>query len=167
MKLDCDTPLGQVFMQEQFKTQEVLEGRGYVVVNTPGKDHHSDIMLAKEMEGKLTLFGIAEIKCRRMAGDQVLNREYVKQNGYLVTEHKLKYGAMVSSMYKVPFFLIVNLLLDNRILVWQVTDRLGNYTMDIKTLETKTQATCNGGSTIRRNAFLHFDTKYLTEIVYE
>lgn len=154
-------------MNEQYKTQQILEDRGYTVINTAGKDHNSDIMLAKQIDGRLTMFGLAEIKCRRMAGDKVLDREYVKNNGYLVTYAKLKYGALASSFYKVPFYLIVNLLLDKRILVWQVTDKAGDYTMDFKILDTKTQATCNGGSTIRRNAYMPFDTKYLTEIVYE
>jgi hypothetical protein len=165
--LDCETPLGKKFMNEQYKTQALLEARGYTIVNTPSKDHNSDILLAKEIDGLLTLYGIAEIKSRRMAGDKVLDRAYVEQNGYLVTYDKIKYGAQISSFYKVPFFLIVNLLLDNRILVWQLTQPNGSHTMDFKILETKTQATCNGGSAIRRNAYLPFDTPYLTEIVYE
>jgi hypothetical protein len=154
-------------MNEQYKTQKLLEARGYTIVNTPSKDHNSDILLAKEIDGMLTLYGIAEIKSRKMAGDRILNREYVAQNGYLVTNEKLRYGAVVSSFYKVPFFLIVNLLLDKRILVWQITDKAGNFTMDYKIIETKTQKTCNGGEIVRKNAFLPLDTNYLTEIEYE
>lgn len=165
--LDCETPLGKKFIEEQYKTQAVLEARGYTVINTPSKDHNSDIMLAKEIDGKLTLFGVAEIKSRRMAGDKIIDREYVKRNGYLVTYDKIKYGAQISSFYKVPFFLIVNLLLDNRILVWQLTHANGEKTIEYKLADTKTQKTCNGGEIIRRNAYLPLETDFLTEIVYE
>lgn len=165
--LDCETTLGKVFMDEQYKTQAILEARGYTVVNTPSADHNSDVMLAKEIEGKLTLFGIAEIKSRRMAGSRIIDRKYVEDYGYLVTYEKITYGAKISSLYKVPFFLVVNLLLDNRIMVWQLTDKYGESTMNYKIKETQTQATCNGGSAIRLNAYLPLDTKFLTEITYE
>lgn len=164
--LDCETPLGKEFMNEQYKTQSILEARGYTIVNTPSADHNSDIFLAKEVDGRLTLYGIAEIKSRKKAGDVVLNRDYVEKHGYLVTYDKIKYGAQISSFYKVPFFLIVNLLLDNRILVWQLTDKYGNKTIEYKIADTKTQKTCNGGEIVRRNAYLPLDTKYLTEIEY-
>lgn len=165
--LDCETPLGKKYIEEQYKTQAILEARGYTVINTPSKDHNSDIMLAKKVDGMLTLYGVAEIKSRRMAGERVIDREYVKRNGYLVTYDKIKYGAQISSFYKVPFFLIVNLLLDNRILVWQLTHANGEKTMDYKVLDTKTQKTCNGGEIVRRNAYLPLETDFLTEIVYE
>lgn len=165
--LDCDTPLGKVYIDEQYKTQKLLEARGYTIVNTPSKDHTSDIMLAKPIDGKLTLYGLAEIKSRRNAGEVIIDRGYVKKNGYLVTFNKIKYGSMASAFYKVPFFLIVNLLNDNVILIWQITDHVGNYTIDFKTIDTKTQKTCNGGEIVRRNAFLPYDTNYLTEIEYE
>lgn len=164
--LDCETPLGKTFMTAQYKTQSLLEARGYTIVNTPGADHNSDILLCKPVDGRLTLYGIAEIKSREKAGDVILNREYVEKHGYLVTYDKIKYGAQISSFYKVPFFLIVNLLLDNRVLVWQLTDAYGNKTMDFEVKETKTQKTCNGGEIIRRNAYLPLDTNYLTEIEY-
>lgn len=154
-------------MDSQYFTQKLLEARGYTIVNTPSKDHKSDILLSKEIDGRLTLYGIAEIKSRKMAGDQKIDKAYVEKNGYLVTYDKLKYGAVVSSFYKVPFFLIVNLLLDNTILVWQITHPNGEYTMEFKVLETQTQKTVNGGSIIRRNAYLPFDTKFLTVISYE
>lgn len=162
--LDCETPLGKVYMNEQYKTQALLESRGYTVINTPSADHNSDIMLAKDIDGRLTLYGIAEIKSRRMAGSQVIDREYVRKNGYLITYDKIKYGAQISSYYKVPFFLVVNLLLDNTILVWQLTDKYGNSTMDYKIFETKTRRTCNGGEIVRRNAYLPYETKFLTVI---
>lgn len=165
--LDCDTPLGKVYINEQYKTQQLLVARGYTVINTPSKDHASDVLLAKEIDGRLTLYGLAEIKSRRNAGDAVIDREYVKKNGYLVTYDKIKYGAVASSFYKVPFFLIVNLLNDNVVLIWQLTDHVGNPTINYKTIDTKTQKTCNGGEIVRRNAFIPYDTNYLTEIEYE
>lgn len=163
--LDCETPLGQFFMEEQYRVQGVLSERGYTVINTSGAANNSDIILAKVIDGRLTITGLAEIKCRKSAGGVTLTREYLRDNGgYLITHTKLKFGAHASSLYNVPFFVIVSLMDENVILVWQITDIKGNFVEKIEVRETPTRKTVNGGEISRRNAFLSMDSKFLTTI---
>lgn len=163
--LDCHTPLGKLFIEHQYKTQKVLEARGYTVINTPVDDHFSDVILAKMVDGRLTMCGVAEIKSRDTAGDQKLTRKYLKDNGgYLITERKLRLGAMAASTYCVPFYVIVNLINEGVILVWQITNNKGIFVEDHPTARTETRSTVNGGTANRVNAFLQMDSKYLTVI---
>lgn len=163
--LDCETPLGQHYMQEQYRVQKVLESRGYIVINTSGKDHNSDVILAKEIEGMVTMVGLAEIKSRSMAGDKPLTRKYLSENGgYLITERKLKFGATASAMYSVPFFVVVSLMAEGVILVWQITNNRGIFVEPYVKKKTETRATVNGGVAYRDNAFLSMDSKFLTVI---
>ena len=107
MPLDCETPLGQLFIQEQYRTQERLAARGYTVINTSGASNNADVILSKVIDGRLTMTGLAEIKSRKTAGENPLTRKYLSENGgYLITAEKLKFGALASSMYKVPFYFI-------------------------------------------------------------
>jgi hypothetical protein len=165
MPLDCETPLGQLFIQEQYRTQERLAARGYTVINTSGASNNADVILSKVIDGRLTMTGLAEIKSRKTAGSIPLTRKYLSENGgYLITAEKLKFGALASSMYKVPFYVIVSLMEENVILVWQITTSLGDYTEKFETKQTPTRATVNGGTAFRTNAFLKMDSKYLTVI---
>lgn len=163
--LDCETPKGQFYMDEQYRVQEVLKARGYIVMNTSGMDHNSDVILGREIDGRLVMTGVAEIKSRSTAGDKPLTREYLKDNGgYLITERKLKFGAMASSIYNVPFFVIVSLMAEGVILVWQITNNKGIFVESYVTKKTETRATVNGGTAFRTNAFLPMDSKFLTVI---
>jgi hypothetical protein len=163
--LDCETPIGQLFMKEQYRVQQVLADRGYTVLNTSGKDNNADVILAKEIDGKLTVCGVAEIKSRKTAGDKPLTVEYLKQNGgYLITAEKLKYGAQMSIMLRAPFFVIVSLMEEGKILIWKITDDKGEYLEKIEVKQTKTQKTANGGVAYRNNAFLPIETPNLTII---
>lgn len=163
--LDCETPKGQFYMDEQYRVQDVLKARGYIVMNTSGMDHNSDVILGREIEGRLVMTGVAEIKSRSTAGDKPLTREYLKDNGgYLITERKLKFGAMASSIYNVPFFVIVSLMSEGVILVWQITNNKGIFVESYVTKKTETRATVNGGKAFRTNSFLPMDSKFLTVI---
>jgi hypothetical protein len=151
--LDCETPLGRQFIEEQYRVQQKLQDRGYTVFNSAGKANHADVFLCKEEDGWPTLVGIAEIKCRKSAGGQPINRQYLIDNGgYLITYTKLKYGAIVS------------LIDEGVILVWQITNKSGDFVEEIVHRVSYTRKTVNGGDANRTNAFLQMDSKYLTVI---
>lgn len=163
--LDCETPLGRVFINEQYNVQKRLQERGYLVVNSSGKDNHADVFLCKPVDGWMTLIGIAEIKCRKSAGGIPITRQYLIRNGgYLISYSKVEYGMKVSQMHKIPFFVIVSLIEEGVILVWQITDKEGNLVENIPHKITTTRKTVNGGEANRMNAFLQMDSKYLTVI---
>lgn len=124
----------------------------------------ADVLIAKEVDGLMTLCGVAEIKSREMAGNAPLTVDYLSNNGgYLVTHDKLKYGSDASNLFEVPFYLIVNLLLENKILIWKVTDDRGLFLFDFDTKNTATQMTCNGGSIVRPNSYLPVDKATIIE----
>jgi hypothetical protein len=165
MPLDSETPVGQVFIQEQYRIQKLLEEKGYTVINTSKKYNGTDIILAKHIDGKLTVCGVAEIKSRMTAGNKILTLDYLKENGgYLITAEKLKYGAQMSVMLMAPFFVIVSLMEDDKILIWKITDEKGEYLEKIEIRQKKTKETVNGGVAYRNNAFLPIETPNLTII---
>lgn len=156
--MDCETPLGKIFIDHQKQTQKILDSMGYVTVNMATKDAGADVLIGKEIDGELTMVGVAEIKCRKMAGSQILTREYLKRNGgYLITNDKLKFGQSASFLFGVPYFLIVNLLHEGVLLIWKVTDDKGLYLFDFDTKDTLTKMTCNGGEIVRPNSYLPVD----------
>lgn len=164
--LDCETPLGKTFIEHQYTTQRILEAKGYTLMNMATKDAGADILIAKPVDGVLTICGVAEIKSRRMAGKVPLTVDYLANNGgYLITHDKLKFGANASFLFSVPYFLIVNLLLESKLLIWQITDDQGLFLFDFDTRETSTQMTCNGGEIVRPNSYLPVDKA--TVIAYE
>lgn len=156
--LDCETPLGKTFIDHQKFTQKILESRGYTMVNMSTKDAGADVLIAKNVNDELTICGVAEIKCRKTAGSYPLTYDYLKSNGgYLITNDKLKFGQSASYVFGVPYFLIVNLLVEDRLLIWQVTDDQGVFMFDFDTKETSTRMTCNGGEIVRPNSYLPVD----------
>jgi hypothetical protein len=156
--LDCETPIGRMFINEQYNTQKILESRGYTFINMPKKDSGIDAIISKYIDGMLTICGVAEIKNRKMAGDKKLTTIYLEKNGgYLITHDKLRYGQEASNIFEVPFYLIVNLLEEGVILIWKITDDAGMFTFDFDTRESLTQMTCNGGKINRINSYLPVD----------
>lgn len=156
--LDCETPLGKTFIDHQKATQKILESKGYTMVNMSTKDAGADVLIAKPIGDELTVCGVAEIKCRKTAGPVPLTYEYLKSNGgYLITHDKLKFGQSASNVFGVPYYLIVNLLVEDRLLIWQVTNDQGVFMFDFDTKETSTRMTCNGGEIVRPNSYLPVD----------
>jgi hypothetical protein len=161
--LDCETERGKTFISHQRRTQDIIESKGYKIVEMAQKDSHSDVIIAHLVNGYYKVCGVGEIKCREMAGSVPLTREYLKK-GYLITYEKLVNGAKVSESLRTPFYIIVNLLSERVILIWRVTDDRGEFVFEFDTRESRTQKTCNGGVSNRLNAFLPI--QYANEIQY-
>ena len=156
--LDCETPIGRMFIKEQYNTQKILESRGYTFISTAKKYSGIDAIIAKNIDSTLTVCGVAEIRNRKMAGDKKLTTSYLEKNGgYLVTHDKLKCGQEASAVFEVPFYLIVNLLEEGIILIWKITDDVGMFSFEFDTRESVTQMTCNGGRINRLNSYLPVD----------
>lgn len=164
--LDCESPLGIEFMKHQYAAMAKLNKAGYLCIATKNIADKSDIFIAKkDSDGHLRMHGIAEIKSRATAGGNILSVEYLKKNGgYLISNDKLSHGQQLSYMTSMPFFVIVNLIYENKLLVWKITDTDGNFLENFPRRRTKTRATVNGGTAERLNAFLQMTSKHLTII---
>lgn len=161
--LDSQTPTGQRFIQLQRDTQQILEARGYKFIEMSRETSNHDVIIASEKDGVLTATGIAEIKCREMAGDVPITREYLK-SGYLISYDKLTYGASASELFGIPYFVIVNLIPERYILIWKLAED-GNFLFEFPVRESQTKKNCNGGVAVRLNAYLPLEKAY--ELKYE
>lgn len=161
--LDCQTPRGKKAIEAQYGTQAILEKLGYVCVLTSGDDNHSDVILARFKEGLLTIYGIAEIKSRHKAGENVLTVDYLERNGgYLITFDKIRKGVKAAEAMKTAFFVIVRLMGDNdKVLVWKIWDN--GYLIPIINIKTGTRKTINGGYIERVNTFLPINQAKIIE----
>lgn len=79
-------------------------------------------------------------------------------DSYLITHEKLEKLRNLCKIFNVSGFLFVSLLLDGKIAVWKICDANGNFCVEMKKEKTKTQATCNGGTAFRENAYLSLNS---------
>jgi hypothetical protein len=147
--LDCLTDKGLVYMRHQRETEEIIRRLDYTVISFHQDDCPIDVLIARDNK----LCAVGEIKCRDKAGSVKLTNEYIKQNDYLITREKLEKGLQIGKLFGVPYYVIVNVLNEKNLLIWNVDK--------FKSAVTKTQSTCNGGVSYRENAFLKFEDAYL------
>ena len=154
-------------MEAEARVQRILEARGYTILRTSGEWNKADLFLGREVDGRNTLIGLAEVKSREFAGKIPLTLDYIKNSGgYLISFHKLDHAAKLSEMHQVPFFLIVNLMLTRQLLFFQLTDRTGKFVAKFSTEQTPTQKSANGGMVNRLNAFLPADGDFFSVSKY-
>lgn len=80
---------------------------------------------------------------------------------YLVSYSKIEKLIAISKSLQCYGLLIVYLIPDTKIVWCKVCDKQGNLLVDINRQTTSTQATCNGGTAIRDNAYIPFDAMLL------
>lgn len=151
--LDCETDKGKIAIEEELKTLDAIDAMGYVVAKTKNNNHPCDAVILIRKEGRLYVHGVAEIKTRQ----RPLTYEYIVKNGYLITNKKITDGRKHGMILGVPFYIFVRIVGDARLLMWKVTDGDGQYCFRYETKMSSTQATINGGKTIRENAYLPGD----------
>lgn len=146
--LDCQTARGRAFVaQQQAVARRLAAVWGATLVETPeGTAARIDALFARDG----VLVGLAEIKVRNLTLARL-----AAFGDYLVTEDKLLAGEALSAALRVPFVLAVQLT--DAIVWWRVTDATGRRVIQWDARETVTQATCNGGEALRRNAYLPFE----------
>jgi hypothetical protein len=155
------------FMEAEARVRRILEARGYIVLRTWGEFNKADLLLGREVDGRATLVGLAEVKSREYAGNLPLTLEYIrKSGGYLVSYHKLDHASKLSAIHQVPFFLIVNLMLSRQLLFFQLTNSEGKFVAEFETKTTQTMKSANGGIANRLNAFLRAEGEFFSASKY-
>lgn len=154
--LDILTEKGQKTLLEENLVIEKLKQKWKVeIINTDKDDCASiDNILVKNN----TTMAICEVKCRQLTRKQLASYG----NTWLITHQKIKEGAQVSRLLRVPFIGVLYLVPDDIVLYWKITDKDGNYLIDFDVRNTETQRTVNGGLIIRENAYLH--TKHAKQL---
>ena len=153
MKLDINTRRGQSSLRYEKKMIDKIN-------DTICKKHKNSSMLIetdKNMDSKIDgiiiknnqVSGVFESKCRNLS-----LIELQSFGSWLVTYDKIADGKLLSTMLRAPFIGFLYLIKDDIIMYWKITDKYGNFLFDYDVKETRTQRTINGGSIIRKNAFL-------------
>jgi hypothetical protein len=151
-ELDCRTPVGEVWVARQSALTRIIAlALGTDAVETPLRSAASlDALFSRAG----VLAAVAEIKCRDMSYDELL-----QYGSYLITDDKIQRGRRIAAELAVPFFLFVGLRTDQRIVYWQLADADGVMTTATTVNVTDTKRTCNDATPIARaNAYLALDT---------
>lgn len=96
------------------------------------------------------LCAVAEIKCRAMTEAQLqgLGGEW------LVTHEKIVAAKAVAASHAVPLYGLLYLIPEDVLLSLRLTDREGRLVVPFRVDITETQATVNGGTAVRANAYI-------------
>ncbi len=122
--------------------------RGFDFIETP-KHLPADIDGLIVRDG--TLVAGAEVKCRNMTiGD--LKDKY--SNRWLITADKIDRGVSVCKSLGVDFRGFLYLVPDDMLLIVPIWSYEKGYVADIEYEQTKTQASVNGGTAFRLNAYV-------------
>ena len=79
---------------------------------------------------------------------------------YLISYDKIENGLQICRMMRVPFILIVYLIGDGVVMGMEIGDEFG-VTVEMEIKETRTQRNADGGSVIRRNAYIDLENFYI------
>lgn len=149
MTLDITTPRGRIAANDQHAALDILRSAwpSVQIVETSDMDRaHVDAIAVKD--------GIAsavfEVKSRDMTEAQL------KKFGdeWLVTFEKVLTGINVAYSLAVPFFGLLYLVPDKKLMLVKIADKDGKSCCKFRVETTETQATCNGGLALRANAFI-------------
>lgn len=141
-------------MDHQAKCLERLSKAWNALICRTAENDMADVDAIAIKYGQIS--AALEIKSREMDLAQ-LNRF----GSYLITFEKLIKLRNVSAALRVPGFVVVSLLKSKDIVFWKICDHEGNLLVPLSCCVSKTQATCNGGSADRYNAYLQLDAMQL------
>lgn len=155
MSLDCLTPKGREWIARQHEAIELYRRR------FPHFDiAHFDDESAAELDfvviddGNVKAFG--EVRSREMTSEALFNQF---RGEWIVTEEKLLRGMDIARRLRTRFFMLLYMVPEKRIFVEPIVDEHGFIHGKWRVDRTATQATSNGGTAVRDNAFLQINSK--------
>lgn len=97
------------------------------------------------------LVGVSEMKCRQMTTEQLMG-EY--RGEWLVTYSKLEKLSSAARLLGVPGVGLLYLVPEKKLLSVRICNEDGLFIPGIRVERTATQATVNGGTAVRENAYV-------------
>jgi hypothetical protein len=148
--LDILTPKGQETLKQESEAISLFLNNyaGFEFVHTP-KDMPADIDGFVVKNG--VIFSGVEVKCRTMTLHE-LHRSFSSK--WLITYDKIDRGIALCTKLGVDFRGFLYLVPDQTLLIVKIWDHKKGLVCDMDVEETKTQATVNGGTAIRLNAYI-------------
>jgi hypothetical protein len=148
--MDILTPRGQQTQADERAAAGIFErASGCRYVETP-KDRPAKVDAV--VMSASTLVAVVETKCRYGVTREQLRGSW--QDEWLVTFEKLEDGRKAAGLLGVPLIGFLYLAEEQLLLTQRLTDDAGQYCCKLRLDNTRTQKTCNGGSTVRCNAFI-------------
>jgi len=153
IELDILTPKGQKSLSDERDVKRWFESTfNLKYVETP--KHRAAFVDAVIIKDEVV--AVVETKCRYNTSLDDFKTKF--SNEWLVTWEKLNSGIRISKDLAVPFYGILYLVESGIVMTIVVSDSLGNVVAPIRLETTVTQATINGGSANRTNAFINMKT---------
>lgn len=151
MGLDIQTPKGQQTLLDLEKGVELFQSRNPTlsyVATPPDRPAAVDAVITHKGE----VFAAVETKCRYDVS--LLQFRHRFRNEWLVTMSKLTNAAEVARQLCVPLYGFMYLVDDDVLCTQKIADASGCFTVPLRCEVTATQATVNGGTAHRANAFI-------------
>jgi hypothetical protein len=149
--LDILTELGQKSVADEREAARIWERHFPLPYISTPKDRPAWVDAVILRRGEI-LYAV-ETKCRY---DMDLKRFTEERNSeWLITAEKIDKAKIVCEALCVPLLGFLYLVPDKCLLVDKILDEKGNIVIGIKYQDTATQKTINGGTIVRRNAFIN------------
>lgn len=157
--MDILTPKGQQSLeQERRLLASFCAATDYSVIETD-KNQPAQVDGFIVCDGELC--GIFESKCRKANIAQM----HRWGDEWILTHQKLLDGAELSKRLRTPFYGIVYLLDEPIGIVIKLTDNEGKILPKVRVETTETQATVNGGTAVRANAYIDISNCFTFPII--
>jgi hypothetical protein len=151
--LDINTERGRETLWEEIEAIQILRSHwpdvAYIHTDKEGSAAVDAIIVRHER-----MFAVAETKCRQMTLTELRARH---GNEWLVTNEKIRKGAVCADLLGVEFWGLLYLVPDKTLLRIKMYSK-GRWHTPIRVAKTETQKTVNGGKIVRENAFIYMAT---------
>lgn len=153
--MDILTPAGQETIQHELmaiaRLSKAIPSLRYV--HTP---KHMPVRVdALLMQGD-SIYAVVECKCRKDVTLEEFRSRY--GNSWLVTFDKLVAARKLAMQLGVPLVGLVYFVQSDRLLAVRLCEADGEWLCSMRIARTQTQATVNGGSIVRANAYVSMDS---------
>ena len=154
MNLDILTPKGQKTLIQEQRLLEIASSHLSRTVSYPVSNIETPKARAAKCDGFFVnpdneIVALYECKCRTLT-----EQDLIKFDSAILTEEKLIQCCVLSTYLCVPFLFLFYLVPDDIAYYWKMTDEKGQILVPYTVEETRTQRTVNGGSAVRKNAYL-------------
>ena len=154
MSLDINTPRGQRTLADERAAVAIFESHypQCRYFHTPKADAGDvDGIVCNLIEGRLVC--VTETKCRYDMTLEHFAEAYNRE--WLVTFDKIIKGVKVAEALRIPFYGFLYIVQNKALLHRRLWSPVAGFEFaSLMVRKTKTQATCNGGSATRDNAFI-------------
>jgi len=152
MNLDINTPRGREAAQDQSDAIDIVFGSNLLTDFIPTNDR-GPARVDGIITHKGSIYGVAEIKSRRDMNLVMLMEQ--RSGEWLLTYDKLIDICSASRLFGAMGFGMLYLPADEAVIMVSLTNSVGDVLCKHRIASTVTQATCNGGSAVRKNAFIN------------